>query len=151
MLDTCHRSARLAVQHFSSRGICLFLHQFCKTFPVVLQGKYDTATLLFLRATEIQERILGPNHKDLASPLKARAWILGEQVKFARTLKVVLGMINRDWLVRLNQPFTMLLQGVCFSIFDALKMLPDIRLFSRKTNLFRHILSLGNQLSCQRP
>lgn len=44
------------------------------------QGKYEDAGLLYLRAIEIGEKTLGPDHPDLAARLNNRASFLAEQV-----------------------------------------------------------------------
>ena len=48
------------------------------------QGKYNEAELLYVRATEIQAKVLGPEHPDLASTLANRAGLLKLQVRGVR-------------------------------------------------------------------
>lgn len=45
------------------------------------QGRYDEADPLYLRAIEIGERTLGPDHPDLAKWLNNRAGLLESQVR----------------------------------------------------------------------
>ena len=52
--------------------------------PTSLQGKYAEADRLYLRAIEIGEKTLGPDHPDLAKRLNNRAGLLGEQVRAVR-------------------------------------------------------------------
>ena len=47
----------------------------------VFQGKFDEADPLYLRAIEIGEKTLGPDHPDLATLLKNRARLLQQQVR----------------------------------------------------------------------
>lgn len=55
-------------------------------FPVV-QGKYAEADLLYVRAIDIGERILGPDHRDLAAWLGNRASLLAKQARACRYLE----------------------------------------------------------------
>ena len=48
------------------------------------QGKYEEADPLYLRAIEIGEKTLGPDHPDLATRLNNRAWLLKKQVRAVR-------------------------------------------------------------------
>ncbi|CAN0084074.1 unnamed protein product, partial [Ectocarpus fasciculatus] len=48
-------------------------------FPVILQGKYAEAGPLCVRAFDIWERALGPDHPHLAVSLGNRALLLGNQ------------------------------------------------------------------------
>ena len=47
----------------------------------VFQGKFDEADPLYLRAIEIGEKTLGPDHPDLATLLNNRARLLQQQVR----------------------------------------------------------------------
>lgn len=59
---------------------CLAL-LYCRTRNTLAsQEKYDEADHLYLRAVEIQEKALGPDHPDLALSLNNRAEILKGQV-----------------------------------------------------------------------
>ena len=49
-------------------------------------GKYDKADPLYLRAIEIGEKTLGPDHPDLATRLNNRAELLRAQVRAFRFL-----------------------------------------------------------------
>lgn len=66
--DTCPR-ARLPA--FSPRRQLTYI-----------QGNYDKADSLFLRAIGIQEKVLGADHSDLATYLGGRAHVLQTQVIF---------------------------------------------------------------------
>lgn len=48
---------------------------------LVLQGKYDEADPLYLRAIAITEKALGPDHPSLAESLNNRAELLTAQVR----------------------------------------------------------------------
>lgn len=48
--------------------------------PYSLQGEYDKAELLYARCQAIQEKVLGPDHPNLATTLNNRAVLLGSQV-----------------------------------------------------------------------
>lgn len=50
----------------------------------MLQGKYVEADPLYLRAIEIGEKTLGPEHPDLATRLNNRAELLKAQVSAVR-------------------------------------------------------------------
>ena len=50
-------------------------------FPLTLQGKYPEADRLFLRAIEIWEKALGPEHPNVALPLNNRAMLLTKKVR----------------------------------------------------------------------
>lgn len=52
--------------------------------PVILQGKDAEADLLYLRAIDIGEKTLGPDHPDLAVRLNNRALLLKKQVRGGR-------------------------------------------------------------------
>lgn len=45
---------------------------------------YAEAELLYVRATEIWEKALGPEHPAVATALNNRAWLLSEQVRTIR-------------------------------------------------------------------
>ena len=45
------------------------------------QGKFEEADSLYLRAIEIGEKTLGPDHPDLATRLNNRAGLLRKQVR----------------------------------------------------------------------
>lgn len=49
-------------------------------FPVILQGKYVEADLLHLRAIDVVERTLDPDHPDIAARLGNRTSLLAKQV-----------------------------------------------------------------------
>lgn len=49
-----------------------------------MQGKYAEADALYERSQAIREKVLGPEHPDLAQPLIMRAGLLGEQVRAVR-------------------------------------------------------------------
>ncbi|CAB1106625.1 unnamed protein product [Ectocarpus sp. CCAP 1310/34] len=51
------------------------------TWTVRFRGKYAEADPLYLRAIEIGEKMLGPDHPDLATRLNNRAWLLHSQGK----------------------------------------------------------------------
>ena len=53
----------------------------------VFQGKFDEADPLYLRAIEIGEKTLGPEHPSLATTLNNRAGLLEQQVRFARKIQ----------------------------------------------------------------
>lgn len=54
------------------------------TLPTFIQGKYAEAEPLYVRATEILEKALGPEHPNVATPLNNRAWLLRAQVRAVR-------------------------------------------------------------------
>lgn len=54
------------------------------------QGKYREADLLYLRALDIKERFLGPDHEVVASSLGCLANSLEAQVKCTQVLVAVL-------------------------------------------------------------
>ena len=48
------------------------------------QGKYDDADPLYQRALAIDEKVLGPDHPDVAADLNNRAGLLESQVRATR-------------------------------------------------------------------
>ena len=54
-----------------------------------MQGKYDEADPLYLRAIEIGEKTLGPDHPDLATRLNNRARLLESQVRAVRKFQII--------------------------------------------------------------
>ncbi|CAM9762259.1 unnamed protein product [Ectocarpus sp. 8 AP-2014] len=51
-----------------------------------IQGKYAEAEPLYERSQAIQEKVLGPEHPDVATSLNNRAWLLESQVRHKRCL-----------------------------------------------------------------
>ena len=49
-----------------------------------LQGKYTEAEPLYARSQAILEKVLGPEHPNVASSLNNRAGLLSKQVRTAR-------------------------------------------------------------------
>ena len=61
-------------------------------FLLPFQGKYAEADPLYLRAIEIGEKTLGPDHPELATRLNNRAGLLAAQVRDqGHVLEVALG------------------------------------------------------------
>lgn len=52
----------------------------CTCDSLASQGKYDEADRQYLQCIEIQERALGPDHRNLAVSLSNRAELLQAQV-----------------------------------------------------------------------
>lgn len=52
-----------------------------RSVPDYWQGNYDEADPLFLRAIDIHEKALGPDHPQLGQPLNDRALLLKTQVR----------------------------------------------------------------------
>lgn len=50
---------------------------------LVVQGKYAEADSLYLRSQAIREKLLGPEHRDVAQSLNNRAALLRKQVRAA--------------------------------------------------------------------
>lgn len=50
----------------------------------MLQGKYEAADPLYVRASEIEEKALGPAHERVALTLDSRAGLLEGQVRACR-------------------------------------------------------------------
>ncbi|CAN0557844.1 unnamed protein product, partial [Ectocarpus sp. 12 AP-2014] len=53
------------------------------TLSTVLQGKYEEAEPLYEQSQAIREKVLGPEHPDVAQSLNNRAVLLESQGKFA--------------------------------------------------------------------
>lgn len=62
------------------------MHQFPTPCTTACQGKYTEADPLYERSLAILEKVLGPEHPDLASSLNNRAELLLVQVKTTRKL-----------------------------------------------------------------
>ena len=58
------------------------------TPSTVFQGKYDEAEPLYERSQAIREKVLGPEHPDVATSLHDRAGLLKAQVRAARPIPV---------------------------------------------------------------
>ena len=54
------------------------------TPSTVFQGKYDEAEPLYERSQAIDEKVLGPEHPDVAQSLNNRAVLLQNQVRAVR-------------------------------------------------------------------
>ena len=50
----------------------------------MLQGKYDEAEPLYVRAMAIDEKVYGPDHPEVARDLNNRAELLQQQVRAVR-------------------------------------------------------------------
>ncbi|CAN0092693.1 unnamed protein product [Scytosiphon promiscuus] len=57
-----------------------------KNPPLTIQGKYDDAEPLYERSQAIREKMLGPEHPDIAQSLNNRAWLLERQCKHNEAL-----------------------------------------------------------------
>ncbi|CAM9939684.1 unnamed protein product, partial [Ectocarpus fasciculatus] len=53
------------------------------------QGKYGEADPLYLRAIEIGEKTLGPDHPGLATSVSNRAWLLQDQEKYTEAIPLL--------------------------------------------------------------
>ena len=54
---------------------------------VTFQGRLDEAGPLFERSLAIREKVLGPDHPDVAQSLNNRALLLQDQVRTVRILQ----------------------------------------------------------------
>ena len=70
----------------------------CNAF-VTLQGKYDEAEPLYVRATEIREKVLGPDHPDVATALMSRAGLMQAQVRGGKNCCVLCLVVSFRILV----------------------------------------------------
>lgn len=66
-------------------------------FTLGSQGKYAEAEKLFARCQAIHEKVLDPDHPDLANTLRGRANLLAKQVRVVRLLEEGSG---QAWVVQ---------------------------------------------------
>ena len=71
------RSSRTTVYHNTTPASLL----------AVFQGKYDEVEPLYERSQAIREKVLGPEHPDVAQSLNNRAALLQAQVRAVRKIQ----------------------------------------------------------------